>query len=559
MGFPSDIEIARQAKLKKIIEISESLGVPEDKLKPYGWYMAKVDHNYYNEIESRPDAKLILVTAMTPTPAGEGKTTTSIGLSMALNRLGKKTMVTLREPSLGPVMGVKGGAAGGGYSQVLPMEEINLHFTGDIHAVAAAHNLLSAMIDAHMKFGNELNIDPTRVFWRRTVDMNDRALRQIVVGLGGRGNGEPREDGFIITAASEVMAILCLSKDLADLKERLSKIVIARKRTGEVVTTGDLKAQNAMALLLKDAINPNLVQTIENTPAFIHGGPFANIAHGTNSIVATKLALKLADYVVTEAGFGADLGAEKFLDFVSPTAGFKPSAVVLVATVRALKYHGGQKLNDAKAGVEDLEALKKGLENLRVHIENLQKFKVPVVVALNKFFTDTDKEIQMVVDFVENMGARISLNEAFAKGGEGAEDLAKKVLEELSKNAEYEPIYSWDMPIEKKIETLAKEIYRAGKVEYTSAAKSKLKFLKKYEFDKLPVIVAKTQSSISDDPKKLGAPQGYTFTVRDFEISIGAGFVVVLAGDILRMPGLPKVPNAVKMDILDDGTIVGLS
>ena len=559
MGFPSDIEIARQAKLKEISEIADELGIPKDKLKPYGWYIAKVDHNYYKEIEDRPDAKLILVTAITPTPAGEGKTTTSIGLSMGLNRLGKKTIVTLREPSLGPVMGVKGGAAGGGYSQVLPMEEINLHFTGDIHAVAAAHNLLSAMIDAHMKFGNELNIDPTRVFWKRTVDMNDRSLRQVVIGLGGRGNGEPREDGFIITAASEVMAILCLAKDLADLKERLSRIVIARKRTGEVVTAGDLKAQNAMALLLKDAVNPNLVQTIENTPAFIHGGPFANIAHGTNSIMATKLALKLADYVVTEAGFGADLGAEKFLDFVSPTAGFKPSVVVLVATVRALKYHGGQKLDDAKKGVEDLEALKKGLENLRVHIENLQKFKLPVVVALNRFFTDTDKELQMVMDFVENMGAKIALNEAFAKGGEGAEELAKKVLEELDKNAQYEPIYSWDMPIEEKIETLAKEIYRAGKVEYTSAAKSKLKFLKKNGFDKLPVIVAKTQSSISDDPKKLGAPQGYTFTVRDFEISIGAGFVVVLAGDILRMPGLPKVPNAVKMDILSDGTIVGLS
>ncbi len=559
VSFPSDIEIARQAKLKEITEIAESLGIPKDRLKPYGWYIAKVDHNYYKEIQEKPDGKLILVTAITPTPAGEGKTTTSIGLSMALNRLGKKTIVALREPSLGPVMGVKGGAAGGGYSQVLPMEEINLHFTGDIHAVASAHNLLSAMIDAHIKFGNELDIDPTRVFWPRTVDMNDRALRQIVIGLGGKGNGEPREDKFIITAASEVMAILCLAKDLADLKERLSRIVVARKRSGDLVTAGDLKAQNAMALLLKDAINPNLVQTIENTPAFIHGGPFANIAHGTNSIMATKLALKLADYVVTEAGFGADLGAEKFLDFVSPTAGFKPSVVVLVATVRALKYHGGQRLEDAKAGVEDVEALKKGLENLRVHIENLKKFKLPVVVALNKFHTDTEKELQTVIDFVENMDAKIALSEAFAKGGEGAEELAKKVLEEIGKGAEYEPIYRWDMPIEEKIEILAREIYRAGKIEYTSAAKSKLKFLKKFGFDKLPVIVAKTQSSISDDPKKLGAPQGYTFTVRDFEISIGAGFVVVLAGDILRMPGLPKVPNAVKMDILEDGTIIGLS
>ncbi len=559
MAFPSDIEIARQAKLKEITEIADGLGIPKDRLKPYGWYIAKVDHTLLNELENKEDGKLILVTAITPTPAGEGKTTTSIGLSMGLNRLGKKTVVALREPSLGPVMGVKGGAAGGGYSQVLPMEEINLHFTGDIHAVAAAHNLLSAMIDAHIKFGNPLNIDPTRVFWKRTVDMNDRALRQIVIGLGGRGNGEPREDGFIITAASEVMAILCLASGLKDLKERLANIVIARKRNGELVKAGDLKAQNAMALLLKDAINPNLVQTIENTPAFVHGGPFANIAHGTNAIIATKLALKLAPYVVTEAGFGADLGAEKFLDFVSPTAGFKPSVVVLVATIRALKYHGGQKLEDAKAGVEDLAALEKGIENLKVHIENMQKFKIPVVVALNRFHTDTDKEIEFVMNYVEKMGVKVALNEAFAKGGEGAEELAKKVLEELGKDAQYEPIYRWEMPIEEKIEILAKEVYRAGKVEYTSAAKSKLKFLKKYGFDKLPVIMAKTQASITDDPKKLGAPQGYTFTIRDFEISIGAGFVVALAGDILRMPGLPKVPNATKLDILEDGTIIGLS
>ena len=559
MGIPSDIEIARQAKLKEIMEIADGLGIPKDRLKPYGWYIAKVDHTYYKEIENREDGKLILVTAITPTPAGEGKTTTSIGLSMALNKLGKKTIVALREPSLGPVMGVKGGAAGGGYSQVLPMEDINLHFTGDIHAVAAAHNLLSAMIDAHIKFGNELNIDPTRVFWKRTVDMNDRALRQIVIGLGGRTNGEPREDGFIITAASEVMAILCLAKDIPDLKEKLASIVIARKRNGDIVRAGDLKAQNAMALVLKDAINPNLVQTIENTPAFVHGGPFANIAHGTNSIIATKLALKLAPYVVTEAGFGADLGAEKFLDFVSVAAGFKPSVVVLVATVRALKYHGGQKLDEVKQGVENLEALEKGLENLKVHVENLRKFKIPVVVALNRFATDTEKELDTVMNFAEKLGVKISLNEAFAKGSEGAIDLANKVLEEVEKGAEYEPIYRWDMSIEEKIEILAKEIYRAGKVEYTSAARSKLKFLKKHGFDSLPLIMAKTQSSISDDPKKLGAPQGYTFTIRDFEISAGAGFVVALAGDIMRMPGLPKVPNALKLDVLKDGTVVGLS
>ncbi len=555
----SDIEIAREAKLLEITTVADGLGIPREFLKPYGWYMAKVSHTYYNELENREDGKLILVTAITPTPAGEGKTTTSIGLSMALNKLGRDSIVTLREPSLGPVMGVKGGAAGGGYSQVLPMEDINLHFTGDIHAVTSAHNLLSAMIDAHVKFGNDLGIDVTRVFWPRAVDMNDRALRKIVVGLGGSVNGYPREDGFIITAASEVMAILCLARDISDLKERLSRIVVARSKNGGIVRAGDLKAQNAMALLLKDAIDPNLVQTIENTPAFIHGGPFANIAHGTNSIIATKLALKLASYVVTEAGFGADLGAEKFLDFVSPTAGFKPSAVVLVATVRALKYHGGQKLEEVKKGVENLEALERGLENLKVHVENIQKFKLPVVVALNRFASDTEREIEKVMNFASNMNVKIAINEAFFKGSEGALDLAKLVLEEIEKGSEYEPIYSWDAPVEEKIEILAREIYRAGKVEYTSTAKSKLRFLKKFGFDALPVIVAKTQSSISDDPKKLGAPKGYTFTVRDFEISAGAGFVVALAGDILRMPGLPKVPNAVKLDITPEGIVEGLS
>ncbi len=554
----SDVEIARQAELKEIEEIASSLKIPEDFLKPYGRYIAKVSHRYYEEVEKRKDGKLILVTAITPTPAGEGKTTTSIGLSMAINKLGKSSIVTLREPSLGPVMGIKGGATGGGYSQVLPMEDINLHFTGDIHAVTSAHNLLAAMIDAHIKFGNELGIDPTRIFWKRAVDMNDRALRQIVIGLGGSANGYPREDGFIITAASEVMAILCLSKDIADLKDRISRIVIGRKKDGGIVTAGDLKAQGAMALLLKDAIDPNLVQTIEHTPAMIHGGPFANIAHGTNSIIATKMALKMADYVVTEAGFGADLGAEKFLDFVSPTAGFKPSVVVIVATVRALKYHGGQKLEDAKKGVEDVEALKNGFENLKVHIENLKKFKIPVVVAINRFSTDTERELSTLAELVEGMNVKAAINEAHAKGSEGALDLAKKVVEEAQKGAEYEPIYRWDMPLEEKIEILAKEIYRAGKVEYTSTAKSKMKFLKKFGFDSLPIIVAKTQASISDDPKKLGAPKGYTFTVRDFEISAGAGFVVVLAGDILRMPGLPKVPNAVKLDLKDDGTVVGL-
>jgi len=555
MTVLEDIEIARKARLLSIEEVAQKLGIDENLLKKYGKHVAKIPHGYLKRLEGKPDGKLVIVTAITPTPAGEGKTTTSIGLSMAINRLGRNSIVTLREPSLGPVMGVKGGATGGGYSQVLPMEDINLHFTGDIHAVTSAHNLLSAMIDAHIKFGNPLNIDPTRIMWKRAMDMNDRALRNIVVGLGGTANGYPREDGFVITAASEVMAILCLAKDLKDLKERLGNIVIGRKRNGEPVKARDLEAQGAMAVLLKDAIDPNLVQTIENTPAFIHGGPFANIAHGTNSIVATKLALKLADYVVTETGFGADLGAEKFFDFVSPVGNFVPSAVVLVATVRALKYHGGLPIKEVKK--EDLDALKKGLENLKVHVENIRKYGLPVVVALNRFESDTERELDLVMDYSENLGVKAVVNEAYFKGGEGAEELAKAVME-IAGSGKFQTIYSWEEPLEKKIETLAKEIYRASGVEYTSRAKEKLKFLKKYGFEDLPVIVAKTQYSISDDPKKLGAPSGYTFTVRDLEISAGAGFVVVLAGDILRMPGLPKIPNAVRMDIDENGNITGL-
>ncbi|EKF50230.1 formate--tetrahydrofolate ligase [Thermosipho africanus H17ap60334] len=549
----TDIEIAREAKLEKITKIAEKIDIAEEYVEPYGKYIAKVDLKIWEKVKNNKDGKLILVTAMTPTPAGEGKTTTSIGLSMALNRLGKKSIVTLREPSLGPVFGIKGGAAGGGYSQVLPMENINLHFTGDIHAVSAAHNLISAVIDAHIKFGNELGIDPTRIYWKRTIDMNDRALRNIVVGLGGSANGQPREDGFIITAASEIMAILCLAKDLKDLKERLSNIVVAQSYDKKLIKVKDLKIEGALAVLLKDAIKPNLVQTIENTPAFVHGGPFANIAHGTNSIIATKLALKLSDYVVTEAGFAADLGAEKFLDFVSPTAGYDVNAVVVVATIKALKYHGGVKKDELDN--ENVEAMLKGMENLRVHVENLKKYNVPVIVALNVFGSDTQRELD---EFSKNCEIPHALVYAFEKGGEGAVDLANLVLENI-KESQYKPLITSEMSLEEKIETLAKEIYRAGNVIYTDKAKSKLKFLRKHGYDTLPVIVAKTQSSISDDPKKINAPSGYTFTIRDFELSAGAGFIVALAGDIMRMPGLSKIPNAVNIDIDEEGNIIGLS
>lgn len=550
----NDIEIAKSSKMEKIIKVSNDLNIKEEYVHQCGNYIAKISHHYLKELNNNENGKLILVTAINPTPAGEGKTTTSIGLSMAINKLGKKSIVTLREPSLGPVMGVKGGAAGGGYSQVLPMEDINLHFTGDIHAVTTAHNLVSAVIDAHIKFGNELDIDSTRVYWKRAMDMNDRALREIVVSLGGHSNGNPREDGFIITAASEIMAVLCLAEDIPDLKRRLQNIVVARTRKGKPVTIGDLKIEGALAAVLKNALDPNLVQTIENTPAFIHGGPFANIAHGTNSLIATKMALKLSDYVVTESGFGADLGAEKFLDFVSPTAGFKPDAIVLVATIRALKYNGGTKdFNE-----ENIDALRNGIANLRVHIENLQKFGIPIVVALNKFDTDTDAEINYVVDFVENMNVPISINEAYYKGSEGALDLAEKVVKATELKSELNTIYNWHDPLEVKIMKLAKEIYRAKHVDYEMAARNKMKFLKKYGYDHLPVIVAKTQYSISDDPKKLGSPSNYNFTIRDFELSAGAGFIVALAGEIMRMPGLPKHSNAEKIDVDAKGNISGL-
>jgi len=550
----SDIEIAQQAKLKDIREIANELGIKEDELKLYGKHIAKVNHRTIKNYEEKPNGKLILVTAITPTPAGEGKTTTSIGLSMALNRIGKKSIVTLREPSLGPVFGVKGGAAGGGYSQVLPMEDINLHFTGDIHAVTTAHNLISAMIDAHINHGNELGIDIRKVYWKRAMDMNDRALRQIIVGLGGSANGYPREDGFMITAASEIMATLCLSKDILDLKRRIGEIVVAQSETKGLIRVKDLKAEGSVAALLKDAMDPNLVQTIENTPAFVHGGPFANIAHGTNTLVATKLALKLSDYVVTEAGFAADLGAEKFLDFVAPTGNLFVDAVVLVASIRALKYHGGAQ-KDSLAQ-ENVDAVIKGMDNLKVHVENLQKYGIPVVVALNRFASDTDAEIEAVI---KNCPAKCVLNEAFAKGSEGAIDLAQAVVDTIENiKSNYQPIVPMDLPIEQKINIIAKEIYRAGKVIYTDTAKSKLSMLKKNGFGNHPVIIAKTQNSLSDDPKKLNAPSGYEFTIRDFQVSAGAGFVVALAGEIMLMPGLPKVPAAVNIDIDENGEITGL-
>ncbi len=553
----SDIEIAQSVELRPIFEVGKDLGIKEKNIKPYGSYIAKIPHQLLKEYKDKPDGKLILVTAITPTPAGEGKTTTSVGLALGMNRIGKKTLVALREPSLGPVFGVKGGAAGGGYAQVLPMEEINLHFTGDIHAIGAAHNLLAAMIDAHIHNGNDLDIDVRRVTWPRAMDMNDRALRQINVALGGHANGFPRETGFVITAASEIMAILCLSRDLEDLKERLSKIIIGQTRGRKYVTAGDLKAQGAMAALLKDAIDPNLVQTIEGTPAFVHGGPFANIAHGTNTVIATKLALKLADYVITEAGFAADLGAEKFFDVVSRYAGFKPNTVVLVATIRALKMHGGEDKKNLSA--ENLEALKKGMANLRVHVENIKKFGLPVVVAINRFATDTDAEIKLLEDEIGKLDVRMALNEGFGKGGKGAEDLARAVVESIENDENgFHGIYDWEMPVKDKIEILAKEIYRAGNVVYTSNALSEIRKIEKEGYGNLPIIMAKTQASLSDDAKVIGAPEGYTFTVREVRLSAGAGFIVPLAGEMMTMPGLPKAPAAHLIDVDEDGKISGL-
>lgn len=553
----SDIQIAQKAELKPIREIAEKLGIPEKHLIPYGHTKAKVDLRYFDELADRPDGKLVLVTATTPTPAGEGKTTTTIGLTQAMVQMGKSAMLCLREPSLGPCFGVKGGAAGGGYSQVLPMEDINLHFTGDIHAVSTAHNLLSAMIDNHLQQGNELGIDPRRITWRRVVDMNDRALRHAVIGLGGKPHGIPRESGFDISVSSEVMAILCLSKDLKDLKERLGRIVVGYTWSGDAVTAADLKAHGAMAALLKDALNPNLVQTIEHVPAFVHGGPFANIAHGTNSIIATKMALKLTDYAVVEAGFASDLGAEKFMDIVSRHAGFHPDAVVLVTTVRALKMHGG--VAKENLGKENLEALRKGAENLEAHIDILSRFDVPVVVALNRFTSDTEAEIEAVRVAAERHGARIALSEVWEKGGAGGIDLAEAVLEaiESGKNG-YHPLYRLELPVREKIETIAKDVYGADGVDYTDAAARTIVELEEKGFGNLPVCMAKTQMSLTDDPSKKGRPRGFRINVREVRLSAGAGFIVPICGSIMTMPGLPKKPAAEVIDVDDEGHILNL-
>ncbi len=553
----SDIEIARECKMKPISEIAEMAGIKDEELEPYGKYKAKVSLNVRKRLKDKPDGKLILVTAINPTPAGEGKTTVTIGLGQALCRLGKNCVIALREPSLGPVFGVKGGAAGGGYSQVVPMEDINLHFTGDIHAVTTAHNLLAALIDNHLQQGNALSIDPKTITFKRCLDMNDRALRNVVIGLGGRLNGVPRESGFMISVASEIMAILCIADGLSDLKERFSKIVIGRTYDNKPVTAGDLHAQGAMAALFKDAIKPNLVQTLEGTPCFIHGGPFANIAHGCNSLTATKTALKLGDYVVTEAGFGSDLGAEKFLDIKCRLGSLTPSAIVLVATARALKYNGGVKKEDTSK--PDVESLKRGLCNLRAHIENLQGYGVEVVVAINKFLTDTDEEIGEIEKLCKSLGARVSVTEGFAKGGEGAESLAHEVLSAIENGKhEFKFLYDTSLSLEEKIETIAKKIYHAGSVEYSLKAKKALERITEDGYSEIPVCIAKTQYSFSDDPKKLGNPEGYTFKISDVTLSAGAGFVVALSGDIMTMPGLPKIPAANNIDIDDDGIITGL-
>jgi len=553
----TDIEIAQSAKMLHIGEIASKLGLDENDIDYYGKYKAKISSDVYKRLANKKDGKLILVTAINPTPAGEGKTTITVGIGEAMAKIGKNAIIALREPSLGPVMGVKGGAAGGGYAQVVPMEDINLHFTGDMHAITSAHNLLAALLDNHIKQGNELNIDVTSIVFKRVLDMNDRALRSIVVGLGGKINGIPREDGFMITVASEVMAILCLASDFDDLKARLSRIIVAYDCDGAPVTAGMLNAAGAMALLLKDAINPNLIQTLENTPCLMHGGPFANIAHGCNSIRATKLALKLADYVITEAGFGADLGAEKFLDIKCRFGNLKPNAVVIVATVRALKYNGGVAKADLNA--ENLDALKKGIVNLGKHVENMKKFGVPVVVAINAFHTDTEAEKQFIMDYCKSIGVKASFAEVFAKGGEGGMDLASVICDTIDGcESNYAPIYDVNLSIKEKIETIAKEIYGASGVDYTPKANKKIAKLEQYDLDKVPVCMAKTQYSLSDDPALLGAPSDFRITVRDINISNGAGFAVALTGDIMTMPGLPKKPAANGIDIDSDGKITGL-
>jgi len=553
----NDIEIAQAAEMKPITEIAKKIGLQEDELESYGKYKAKVNLSVWNRLKDKPNGNLILVTAINPTPAGEGKTTVTVGLGQALSKMGKKAMIALREPSLGPCFGVKGGAAGGGYSQVVPMEDINLHFTGDFHAITSAHSLLAAMLDNSIQQGNLLNIDPRQVVLRRVVDMNDRALRKIVIGMGGPKEGVVRENGYDITVASEVMAILCLASDLMDLKARFGKMVVAYTYDGKPVTAHDLEAEGAMALLMKDAIKPNLVQTLENTPVFIHGGPFANIAHGCNSIMATKLALKLADYVVTEAGFGADLGAEKFFDLKSRFAGFEPGAVVIVATVRALKMNGG--LAKDQLGAEDLEALERGIVNLEKHIENMGKFGVPAVVAINRFPTDTDAELDFIRKRCEQLGTEVALSEVFTKGGEGGAELATKVMALLdSKKSKFKVLYELEMPIEDKIAKIAKEIYGADGVNYDKAALLSMKKYTELGYGDLPICMAKTQYSLTDDQTKLGRPTGFTITVRELRLSAGAGFLVAVTGAIMTMPGLPKRPAAMRMDIDADGVITGL-
>lgn len=553
----TDIQIAQQTPCLPIAEIAKKLNIDAEDLELYGKYKAKLPLSLNKKYADRPNGKLILVTAINPTPAGEGKTTITVGLGQAMNKIGKNACIALREPSMGPVFGVKGGAAGGGYSQVIPMEDINLHFTGDMHAITAANNLLCAIIDNHMQQGNDLKIDQRRILFKRCLDMNDRALRNVIVGLGGKVNGVPREDGFMITVASEIMAILCLATDIDDLKTRLGNILVAYTLDNKPVYARELNAVGAMAALLKDAIKPNLVQTLENTPAIMHGGPFANIAHGCNSVTATKLALKLADYCITEAGFGADLGAEKFLDIKCRYAGLKPECVVVVATIRALKYNGGVARADLQE--ENVDALKKGIVNLKTHIENMKKYNVPVVVAINKFYTDTDAEIAFIKEFCEEMQVPVSLAEVFAKGGEGGTDLAEKVCAVIDEGkADFKPLYDEKLSIKEKLNIIAKEIYRADGVIFTAAAEKNIKEIEALGKDKLPVCVAKTQYSLSDDPTKLGKPENFKLTVREVKLSAGAGFIVCLTGDIMTMPGLPKVPAAYKIDVDSDGKIDGL-
>lgn len=553
----TDVQIAQEAKMLPIKDVAASIGLSEDDLELYGKYKAKITMPTIKELENRPDGKLVLVTAINPTPAGEGKTTTMIGLAQAMNAIGKKTIVAMREPSLGPCFGVKGGAAGGGYAQVVPMEDINLHFTGDIHAITAAHNLISAMLDNSIHQGNPLDIDVRTVVWKRVVDLNDRALRHITIGLGGKVNGVPREDGFDITVASEIMAILCLAKDLEDLKARVSRIILAYNTKGEPVTVQDIQATGAVTILLKDAIKPNLVQTLDHTPVFVHGGPFANIAHGCNSVIATRLAMKLGDYALTEAGFGADLGAEKFLDIKCRYAGLKPDAVVLVATIRALKMHGG--VDKKNLNEENLIALKAGVENLTKHIENIQKYHLPLIVAINAFPTDTQNELALLKETCENMGVHVAISEVWAKGAQGGKELAEALVALIeNEKSHFAPLYALEGSIEEKIACIAKEIYGADGIVLDKKAKRMVKQLTRLGMDRLPICVAKTQYSLSDDQKLLGRPRGFKITITDLIPCAGAGFVVALSGEIMRMPGLPKVPAANGMDILEDGTIIGL-